>query len=72
MRDTGNSKREKIHRKILKVFFSRTSRTKSIKLSTNFPWVKGMQVCSNKWPGLLQMGDNQKNVTRDPGATSLT
>jgi hypothetical protein len=34
----------------------------SIKLSANYPWVKGIQVCSNKGPGPLQMGDNHKNV----------
>jgi hypothetical protein len=34
----------------------------SIKLGTNHPWVKGIQVCSNKGPGLLQRGDNHKNV----------
>jgi hypothetical protein len=42
------------------MFFSRTSRPNSIKLCTNYPWVKGIQVCSNKGPGPLQMGD--KNV----------
>jgi hypothetical protein len=46
----------------LKIFFSRTSRPKSIKLGTNYPWVKGIQVCSNKGPGFLQRGDNHKNV----------
>jgi hypothetical protein len=34
----------------------------SIKLGTNYLWVKGIQVCSNKGPGPLQMGDNHKNV----------
>jgi hypothetical protein len=24
--------------------------------------VKGIQICSNKWPGLLLRGDNHKNV----------
>jgi hypothetical protein len=33
-----------------------------MKLGTNYPWVKGIQVCSNKRPGPLQMGDNHKNV----------
>jgi hypothetical protein len=33
-----------------------------IKLGTNYPWVKEIQVCSNKGPGLLQRGDNHKNV----------
>jgi hypothetical protein len=51
----------KIHWNFLKIFF-RTSRPNSIKLSTNYPWVKGIQVCSNKGPGPLQRGDNHKNV----------
>jgi hypothetical protein len=42
--------------------FSRTSRSDSIKLGTNYPWVKGIQVCSKKGPGPLQRGDNYKNV----------
>jgi hypothetical protein len=32
---------------------------KSIKLGTNYLWVKGIQVYSR--PGLLQRGDNHKN-----------
>jgi hypothetical protein len=50
------------HLKILKIFFSRTSRPNSIKLDTHHPCVKGIQVCSNKGPGPLQKGDNYKNV----------
>jgi hypothetical protein len=46
-----------IQRKFLKNL--QTSKPKSIKLGTNYPWVKGIQVCSNKGPGPLQMGDNQ-------------
>ena len=42
-----NSKSVKIYRKFLKIF-SRTSRPISIKLGKNHPWVKGIQVCSNK------------------------
>jgi hypothetical protein len=57
----GNSKQVKINCKLLKIFFSRTSRPKSIKPGINHPWVKGMQVCSNKGPGPLQRGDNHKN-----------
>jgi hypothetical protein len=34
----------------------------SIKLGTNYPWVKGILNYSNKGPGLLQRGDNYKNV----------
>jgi hypothetical protein len=58
----GNNKRVKIHRKFLKIFFSRTSRTKLIKLETNYPWMKVIQVCSNKRPNSLQRGDNHKNI----------
>jgi hypothetical protein len=39
-----NSERVKIHRKVLKIFFSRTRRPKSIKLGTNCPLVKRIQV----------------------------
>jgi hypothetical protein len=35
---------------------------KSIKLGTNYHWVKGIQVCSNIGPGPLQRGDNHKKV----------
>jgi hypothetical protein len=28
----------------------------SIILDTNYPWVRGIQVCSNKRPGPLQRG----------------
>jgi hypothetical protein len=33
-----------------------------IKLNTNYPSVKGIQVYSNKGPSPLQRGDNPKNV----------
>jgi hypothetical protein len=33
-----------------------------MKLGTNYPWVKEIQVCSNKGPGPFQRGDNRKNV----------
>jgi hypothetical protein len=56
-----NSKRVKLHLIFLKIF-SRTSRPNSIKLGTNYPWVKGIQVYSNKGPCPLQRGDNHKNV----------
>jgi hypothetical protein len=56
-----NSERVKIHLKCFKIFF-RTSRPNSIKLGTNYPWVKGIQVSSNKGPYPLQRGDNHKNV----------
>jgi hypothetical protein len=57
----NNSESVKIHWKFLKIF-SRTSGPNSIKLGTNYPWVKGIKVCSNKGPNLLQRGDNHKNV----------
>jgi hypothetical protein len=50
-----------MHWKIFKIF-SRTNRPNSIKLGTNYPYVKGIQVCSKKRPGHLQRGDNYKNV----------
>jgi hypothetical protein len=56
-----NSERVKIHRTFIKIFF-RTSRPNSIKLSTNYLWIKGSQVCSNKGQGPLQRGDNHRNV----------
>jgi hypothetical protein len=48
-----NSGRVKIHCKFKKIF-SRTSRPNSFKLGANYPWVKGIQVCSNKGPDPLQ------------------
>jgi hypothetical protein len=51
-----------VHKKYFKIFFSRTTGPNSIKLGTNHPWVKGIQVCSNEGPGLFQRGDNYKNV----------
>jgi hypothetical protein len=44
------------------IFFSRTSRPISIKLSVNHPWVKGILDCSNKGPDPFQRGDNHKNA----------
>jgi hypothetical protein len=46
---------------IEKIFFSRTSRSSTIKLGINDPWVKETLNCSNKGLGLLQRGDNHKN-----------
>jgi hypothetical protein len=43
-----------------KIFFSRTSRPISMKLGINHSWVKGILNCSNKGPGPLQRGDNDK------------
>ena len=54
-----NSKRVKIHQHFFKIFF-RTSWPNSIKLNTNYPWTKKIQVCSIKGPGPLQRRDNCK------------
>jgi hypothetical protein len=51
-----NSKIIKIHLQFLKIFFSRTSWLKSIKLGTNYPLVKGIQNCTNKGSGPLERG----------------
>jgi hypothetical protein len=42
-----NSERVKMYWNFFKIF-SRTSRPNWIKLGTNYPLVKGIQVCSNK------------------------
>jgi hypothetical protein len=34
----------------------------SIKLGTNYPWIKGILNCSYQGPGPLQRGDNYKNA----------
>jgi hypothetical protein len=49
-----NIERVKIHRKLLKIFFSRTCRPKSIKFGTNYPLVKRIQVCSKKGQALFK------------------
>ena len=36
------------------VFFFRTTRPITTKLATNYPWVKGIKVCSNEGPALFQ------------------
>jgi hypothetical protein len=46
---------------LLKIFFSTTSRPNSIKLGTNYPLVKRIQVHTNKGPDPLQRGNNHKN-----------
>jgi hypothetical protein len=61
-----NSKIVKIHR-FFKIFFSRTSRPKSINFGTNYPSVKIIQVCSNVGTGPLQRGDNHRNVRKEWG-----
>jgi hypothetical protein len=63
-----NSERVKIHRKFFKIFLSRTSRPKSIKRGTNYPWVKRIQVCSIKGPARASSeGGDHKNVRKGWG-----
>jgi hypothetical protein len=50
-----------IGKKSLKIFFSRISRRISIKLDTNHPCIKGIQIHINKGPGHHQRGDTYKN-----------
>jgi hypothetical protein len=45
-----------------KIFFSRTSKPISIKLSINHPCIKGILNCSNNGPDAFQRGDNYKNA----------
>ena len=47
-----------IHRRNLKIFFSRTSGLISTKLSTMHLCVKESQVCSNEGPRPFPRGDN--------------
>ena len=42
------------------IFFSRTTGPISTKLGTKYPWVKGIQVCSNERPRPSQRGDNRE------------
>jgi hypothetical protein len=51
---------------ILENILSRTSRPISIKLGTKYPWVKEIN-SSDKRPGPLQRGDNQKNSKMGSG-----
>jgi hypothetical protein len=47
---------------ILKKKISKARGPISIKLSTNYQWVKEILNCSNKGPDLLHRGDNHKNA----------
>jgi hypothetical protein len=48
-------------KKSLEIFFSRIGWQISIKLDTNHPCIKGIEVYINRGPGHLQRGDNCKN-----------
>ena len=43
-------------------FFSRTLGPISTKLGTKYPWVKGIQICTNEGPWFIQSGDNNENT----------
>jgi hypothetical protein len=55
----------------LEIFF-RTSKPNSVKLGTNYPWMKGIQVSSNKGTGPLQRRDNHKNVNMGWGHLKIS
>jgi hypothetical protein len=55
------SERAKIYWNCLKTF-SRISKPNSIKFSTNYSWIKGIQVCSNEGECPSPRGDNSKRV----------
>jgi hypothetical protein len=57
-----NSETKKYTEILKKKIFYRTCVPNSIKLSTNYSWVNGIHICSNKGPGPHQRGDNYKNV----------
>jgi hypothetical protein len=46
----------------LKIFFSRTIRPILTRLGTNYPWVKGIQICSNEGDSPFPRGENSKRV----------
>ena len=50
----------KVNWQLLKIFFSRTTGPILTKLSTKYPWVKGIHVCSKEGPHPSPRGDNNK------------
>jgi hypothetical protein len=46
----------------LKIFFCRTIGPILTKLGTNYPWVKGIQIYSNKGDSLFPRGDNSERL----------
>jgi hypothetical protein len=46
----------------LKIFFSRTIGPILTRLGTSYPWVKGIQTCSNEGDSSFPRGDNSKRV----------
>ena len=60
----------KIHRRNLKVFFSRTTEPIPTKRDTKHPWVKGIQVCSIEGSHPFPKGDNNEKL-KDIGSEPL-
>jgi hypothetical protein len=52
-----NSERVKMHGKFLKIFFSRITEPILTRLGTNYPWVKGIEVCSKEGDNPSPRGD---------------
>ena len=46
--------------KLYGIFFFRTNRPMSNKLGVKLPWVKGIQICSDKGPCLFPRGNNSE------------
>jgi hypothetical protein len=46
----------------LKIFSSRTNGSILSRIGTNYPWVEGIQVCSNEGDNPSPRGDNSKRV----------
>jgi hypothetical protein len=58
----GPLQKEKMGQGHLKMFFSRTTGSSLIRLSTNHLWGKGIQVCSNEGDSPSPRGDDSKRV----------
>ena len=54
----------KVNWQLLKIFFSRTTGPILTKLSTKYPWEKGIHVCSNERPHPSPRGDNYEIVKK--------
>jgi hypothetical protein len=46
----------------LKIFFSRTIGPILTRLGTNYPWVKGIQICSKEGDSPSRRGDNSERI----------
>ena len=59
-RDDNNNKKMKIHRRNLKIFYSRTTYPISTKVGTKHLWFMSIQVSSNKRATSFSRGNNSK------------